>query len=409
MGLFSFSRTREAKTIALFDIDSASVGGALVRLHRRGAPEILFLSRVPIRFHPQFEFELFFKGMITALMTAGERLVAFHAKEGGAEKFGRIERACAVFAAPWYLAQTRKISWTRKSDFVVTRAGVQKLLTEEERSFASSALSREAPQIMGGAVLLERAVLSSELNGYPLSSPVGKNGKKLTLSFFSSLLSQKVKDGVDAALSRIFTGRPRTYHTYPYALGNSLLNIFPAEKDFLLVNIAGELSEIYLFRCGSFSEVAFFPSGTNTLLRLLSKKGKADPSGARALLLLAGAPHAEVSGRQAERLSFAGAEWTEEFNASLQKLTGGEGLPHTIFILGEDDTAHFVMKLLAEDSYLTALGADLSALVPLTALTIQERLRIPRGAFDPYMALMSGFFDYLFDHDEDFDALSTNL
>ena len=97
MGLFSPSK--KEKTIAIFDIGSGSVGGAIanIPLSDDGVPIIKKIARTDIKSHKVFDFDVFIKDMVSALDTTAMSLYN--------KKAGAPEEIVCVFSSPPSLSQ----------------------------------------------------------------------------------------------------------------------------------------------------------------------------------------------------------------------------------------------------------------------------------------------------------------
>src|ERR1035437_8456216 len=112
---FLFSSKKKDKIIALFDIGSGSVGGAIVRIpiDGKGVPTILKSVTNEIKFHKRLKAKNFMKDMISALDLTVNALYN--------KKVGVPDQIVCVLASPWYLSETRVIKMKREKPFIFTK------------------------------------------------------------------------------------------------------------------------------------------------------------------------------------------------------------------------------------------------------------------------------------------------
>ena len=114
---FIFSSQKKERTVAIFDIGSGSVGGAIVKIPTsgKGSPLILKSVRTDIKSHKDKElnFNNFMNDMLFALSSSADSL--YHLKGGAPD-----EIFCFV-ASPWYLSETRVIKMNREKPFIFSK------------------------------------------------------------------------------------------------------------------------------------------------------------------------------------------------------------------------------------------------------------------------------------------------
>jgi hypothetical protein len=177
MGIFS---TKKEKLVAIFDIGSGSVGGALVRIpqNKKDLPTIIKSTRTDIVNRKEVDFNLFLNDMILAL--------GFTSQDIYQSKLGAPDEIVCVLASPWYLSETRMIKMSKEHSFVFTKKIVNDLLLNEvellDKDFKEKYNGLDSlPEI------IEHPIVGVSLNGYQVDDPLGKRTKSLEMSMIISL------------------------------------------------------------------------------------------------------------------------------------------------------------------------------------------------------------------------------
>jgi hypothetical protein len=149
MGLFS-SKT-ERTSVALIDITSSSVGGALVHLETGIQPTVYYTNRLPIEMHGE-------EDISSAMLRTLDELAAALIKRGAPvlrqeTKSGHIDRVFISIGAPWQATEVRTEHITQPKQFIFTKA----VLTE---------ITRKTSAVREGYVLSGESVIATLLNGY---------------------------------------------------------------------------------------------------------------------------------------------------------------------------------------------------------------------------------------------------
>jgi len=130
-------------------------------------------------------------------------------------------------------------------------------------------------------------------------------------------------------------------YTFPFASFVVARDLFH-EKNFLFLDISGEVTDISAVRDNVIQETTSFPAGKNFLLRELAKK--ISVSSAEALsafrMLKDETLHDKAQTKTSEALSEIGKEWRASLQKALLDATPKEGLlPHDIFLAADPDVS----------------------------------------------------------------------
>ena len=226
MGLFD-SKNKSVSVVLIDVFIPSSIGGALAHIQSETTPTIYFNLREEIEAK---EHEDASEAMLRTLNEIADRLVSEGApvlrQETGS---GHIDRILVSVGAPWQKTKIRIEALSEKKPFVFTQA----LLSE---------ITKKDADIPDGYIKSEESVIATLLNGYETPKPFGKKVTRADMIILSSLLDKKVSTGIEKVLRK-------TYHTHALRLVAfasvayaAFRDIYPHEKDFLVLEVSGEAS-----------------------------------------------------------------------------------------------------------------------------------------------------------------------
>ncbi len=350
MKLFGFGKQKE-EIIAILDIGSASVGGAIVRDAALSNPEILTSARVPINFLPNVDFQAFWGCARNAAKKTLRRLLKDFPKGAG--------RVACVFSSPWFISQTRIISVTRDEQFEVDEDFFNKLIDNEISIFKSQWQSK-TERLRGEPEVLEHKVMKVALNGYRTSKPLGKRAKTLKAHIYMSLGIKRAKEDLEKDILDNFGDASVSFHTLPFAAFTSLRNIISPEWGYIFADIGGEVSDISLVREDVLEETVSFPAGKNLPTRMAAAKFKTPVEDAASLVQRFARGHASAAdaAKMAPVMEEAKEEWRRYLRQALVEISDNGPLPRDFFLIGGGAGSGGIAECAEEDFFaqFTILG-----------------------------------------------------
>jgi len=274
--MFSFSKKDEGGVIAIFDIRSASVGGALVLLRKNKKPRVLYSVRKPIAFVEKLEVDKFTSSMLRAL-----NLVVDDIQKKGVVHLNfrvlqnkEVKEAFCFFSSPWYASQMETVKINEKEPILLTREIIQSLVQKEKEDFENAGSG-----VFGGGSgveIIDNKIIQFRLNGYKTENPFKKKVKQVEASVFMSLLSADIADKVEKTVLKAF--HLDKIHMHSSALTNFLVlrDMFEAEDDSIIIDVSGEVTDISYTKNDVLKEVQSFPMGKNSLIRGIVDSFKID-------------------------------------------------------------------------------------------------------------------------------------
>lgn len=253
----------------VIDIRSDVVEGTLVNFPEKSSssdfvsPQIIYSASThfPLKLHA----------------TSGERLtkmmlksvedlcghISHEAVKFSKEKIGSVHY---VLSSPWVISQSKTVKVQFENDTLITE-GIIKNIIEEDRN----ALIENNEDDM---IFIEQKIFAVELNGYPVQDYKGKVVKSLKVSFAFSLSSDRIIKKIREATSHIFHRHIEHFHSAILLHYLSSRVKILDDREYILVHVHGELTDIAVIKKGASAHIGSFPFGSSTLLRKVSHSFK---------------------------------------------------------------------------------------------------------------------------------------
>lgn len=222
-------------------------------------------------------------------------------------------------------------------------------LFAERRVHLPARLSRSATEVFGSVknasrkVLSELAEVAARLRQHPKTSALGNIDRAAIfmappwglpdLQTGRPHFSPATAEMLQSELSGFFE-IPASFYTSAGALYRGARQVMGYERDYMLVGIGGETSELLLIADGVVTGHAVFPVGSHTVLRTLRAHADLTPTEARRIL----AEPMERRGTYREPLSAAGQHFAGSFASAAEPLlkAGDTGNVYTASHAGAD-------------------------------------------------------------------------
>jgi len=326
MGLFG----NTIKTVALIDIGSSSIGGGYASVGKDGIPRLHYATRVPIEIH---ERGLLAVDMLKALEVVGKRLI----EEGSpilhkAIGSGQVDRVLASVGSPWQETKIRTEVIENEKPFTFTKA----LLHETVR---------RNDGVEEGRLASGELVVATLLNGYETRNPFNKQATRAELIILSSTIEATVAESLRDVFTHLYHTRDIEISAFAPISYTVLRDLYPHEKDFLVVHVSGEATDLALVKRGLLVDVASVTSGLNNLTRAgrkgqpLSMTPEGDP------VPKTSSPAVKDDSQKA---------WIDALCLSLRDFSTRRALPRTVFLLADEEVREYLSRIL-DDTMLHSL------------------------------------------------------
>lgn len=344
-------------SVALVDIGSGSVAGAYLS-HGKNGHVIEYSVRVPVRIRDNEEVS---SAMLRALAEVDEKLV----KEGApllrrATGSGSVGEVFVSVASPWQETTVRTERFEETSPVTFTRSLMRELV-------------HKTAVIADGRVSSGESVIATMLNGYETSLPFGKRVNRADIVILSSTLDTAVASAIETALRATYHTRSISFTAFASLTYTVFRDIFPHEKDYLIVDVTGEATDIVFVKRGLLASVVSVPLGVSHLVHSLGT------------LLPTPDMHTETGKIHITKTNGGGAAaaarstWVGHIVAALKTFSEHHALPRTIFLLADDPVREYIRRALDDESLRSLWLSD----EPLSILPVLASHFLPRVTIAP--------------------------
>ncbi|HEY4496477.1 MAG TPA: hypothetical protein VJC04_03970 [Candidatus Paceibacterota bacterium] len=344
MSFTSFLKRKNEQSYLLFDIGSGSVGGGVVAMNG-GKPKIVYNNREQFSFEREINQKKLFANMIRALEKSANDLQKNGMPHLTFTRFGdqRIRNIFFILSAPWCLSRTKILKMKKDEPFTLTPNFLERIVNTEELEF-----DKDAPKIGDGLYeskvklnAVEKKIIKIRLNGYELRSPMYKKASNLELSLFISITTDKIKEAIEKATTKIFGHNWHCeFNSFVLSSFIALRDSFPNKHDFIFMDVSGEATEMAFVRNQVILETISFPYGRNTLIRRLAQILKIEPALAESLMLL------RLNNRIEEALKIVGDEWLKLMATVIADFAKDDFVPTRVFLTADQEIRNYFEKLI---------------------------------------------------------------
>ena len=338
MGIFS--KQKDERELALvFDVGSSSVGGALFEIQKFGIPKIVLSIREPIILEEKINVDRFL-----FLTTKSLEIVASKICMSGFKKPLKI---FCVLSSPWYASQTRVIKLEKNTPFLFTSKLADSLIQKEISIF------KEEHSTDNKIEPFEFKNIKTMLNGYVTSDPFNKKAKKLEMTLLISMSGDKVLKSIEESIFKHFHSKDIEFSSFAMASFAVVRDMFTRQEDFMLIDIAGEVTDISIIKKDVLSDSISYPLGRNFIIRGVADRLNLTLSEAKSFVYLYKDRHAiESTEKKLDSvISKLKKQWLDEFQKSLANISNDVSIPSTIFITVDQDFADFFGDIIKNEQF----------------------------------------------------------
>lgn len=340
MGLFSGNKNN-GELVAVFDIGTSRIGGAIFQMQKSGVPKIIFTAHEPIIVLEEMDIDQFF-----SLTTKSLSVVMSKMSQSG---LGSPKKFFCVLSTLWYGSQTRIIRLVKNTPFVFNLKLADDLIQKEINLFKEEHIENTNAKVLP----IELKNMKTMLNGYETSTPLNKKAKELEMTIFISMSSLQFLDQIQEITASNFHSKIVKFSSSAMVSFAVARDMFKEVKSFLLVDIDGEMTNIAMVKQGILSESFSFPMGRNFMTRNLAKELSSTLDEANSLMSLHKDGHAETGTRNNLEpiMNKLKTEWLHKFQECLANLSNDISIPSTIFMTVDRDLADFFRQIIENEQF----------------------------------------------------------
>jgi len=321
-----FKWARRNHPVVIFDIGSASIGGAVVYFNKE-VPQITYTTRVRLPFQEEADGRHLLPHIEEILSQ-----VARSIQKDGLQPKGKVttvpREVVCIFSSLWSNTQTTGASFQHKERFEVTDTILDNLLAQVHEKNKEGKTS--------DSVTIEEIIINSLLNGYPTQYPVGKEVQSIYVTLLESSITKELHTKIQDILYTVFNPDiPLLLRSFTLAAFSVTRDTFEDIKDFLLVDVTGEITGLAVVRDSTLGDTLSFPYGRNSIVRDIARRTKSVPEDVLARIKIAGSSNESTIKRNSAEED---SHWIEMFGKACEELSSENNpLPQTVFLVVDSD------------------------------------------------------------------------
>lgn len=362
--MWFFKRRDARESVLLLDVRSSGVGAAYASFEGE-TPVIHHAVRVPSKPSIESVKEALNKALALTL-SAGAPVLR------DATGSARVHRAIVSVGSPWQRTAIETLKRETDAPFTFTPK-VLASMTEKVR------------HLQAGHTEATTAVIATLLNGYEAREPFGRRTTRAAAVVVETSVEEKLAEIVVTALREKLHIRDTTFVSSQWLTYGVLRNLYPHEREYVIVDADTNATEVTLVARGLLSRVASAQAGTGVLHGIHPEGVGAIERGVRVIKDLA-PTSALAEGR---------AAWLQKVVGALTALSKDQALPRTLFLLTEEEDVPF-MKTLLDDTSIRSLWLTDTPLSILPIMCGQLSAHVKtngHGDCNPFLMLMALFVE----------------
>jgi len=343
MGLFS--STSNKKNIELIcDIGNRSVGISLVEyVFGVKTPNVIFTDRFYSPYKEVKDIEniisVFSKDLKGLLNNALKHCISLGITPTSVSCF---------YSSPWYIAQTHILKVKQSEPIVFSKTIMKKILDEGKKSFLSEDIKKEYFFYAKDLRLIENRITQIKLNGYQTNKPFGKKASNVEASVFFGAVPKEIIALVEDVIDHMWHKIKVQHHTFPIASFSLLRNELNITGNFLIVNIADDITDMSFVNDNILLDTISFPLGKRKLIESIENNCNINYELASSALSMYSKK--EIYSEQAicieNAIKSSKKDWINHFENSYGILTKKNVLPEIIYLISDDRIAPFFESML---------------------------------------------------------------
>lgn len=354
---FLFRKHKEQSSI-VFDINAESVGAAIVLSKPDAEPRVIYMCREYF-FHGAFA-EKSARQVIDAMREAFARLEVFLAKNILSHPIFRAYapvNAHYAFSAPWLESKIKTVTLEWPEPTLVTEKFIAALVEREGAAFKAELAARPGAS-KTSFIVIENKVTSIRLNGYEVAEPYGKRAKTADVSLCISAIPTEIRDAVAFPAAGKVRSRKNYFSSFSSAAAEVIKKSVD-QKEFVVLDILGPLTEIMIVRHGLLSAGATIPVGDDMLINAVAKHFSLSHAEAlsRIKMFSKGHMHDEAASAMKKIIVQERAVWRAAFESTMNAAAQMLSVPPAVFVIARADDAPFFVRTLRKES-IVEFGVD---------------------------------------------------
>ncbi len=343
MSFWNLFGIKRNSVLAIIDIGSSQVSGALVLVSKNRSGhknhQIVFNTKVEISVDGELDFDRFDFEIIKAIKMVTHKLV----RSG----FTQPEKFVCFLASTFLVSQTKVINFSQDKQFVFTQKILEGITKREAEDFRARNEKGDQFQI------IENKVMQIKLDGYEVAKPFDKKITKLSLAQFLSGSPVSQLNKIRSAIGSQSHSEKISFHSYNFAAFSTLRDLLAGKKNFIAVDIGGELTDVSLCMDGVLLENLSFPYGLNAIIRDTARSQQTFRAEAKSQLALysEGRLQSRAKNIFEQSLAVSRQKWTSLMAEALSLMMETSVIPDQIILTGDTIANQVFVNWLKEGDF----------------------------------------------------------
>ena len=343
MSLF-LKAENKGELMLVFNIGSSFVGGEFFLAQKSGIPKIIFSVEEPIPIEGKID--------INRLLFLTMQTLQTVVKKVHKARIGVPKRIFCVLSSPWYVSQTRTVNLEKNTSFIFTAKLADSLIKKEINLFKEEHLM-EKTDIDNAFRIIEFKNIKTVLNGYETSKPLNQKVKELQMTIFVSIGGEQILRKIEETIKIYFHSSQITFSSSALASFTMVRDTYGEQENFLLIDIGGEVTDIFMVKKNALHESITFPLGLNFFIRGIASSFHCTLNEASSLFSLFRDGHAEEKLVKKLRpvLNQLKTKWLKQLEESLANFTKDISIPSTIYVATDKKMANFFSEIIKTEQF----------------------------------------------------------
>lgn len=351
MGLFSTKI--EEEIVAVLEISSGGVSGALFLKDQKKLPFVLATASTKIRIRESVDASMLQKEILAA--------VDHICSELQTRAIVKPSKIYCIMSTPWAHGELRSIHVKKEKEFHFTEVYAQKLIASE--------IAKLQEEIKKDLQIIDKKITKVSLNGYNVKSPHGQKTTAVVLEMFLSFAYKSFVQDLEDKIHKTF--KSKIFFTSQmladFVFARDFMSV---SKDALILNIGAEITEVVLVKGEYMTSTAFFPYGANNLIRNMAIKLGKTIAETESLFRLYNDNSLDVQSEElVERgIKFTTDMWQSGLKQVLLEMLPNRHLPETVFLFARDEVATCLYSKISNQSFpeFTTGHTEFDVIIPST-------------------------------------------
>lgn len=331
--------------MAIIDIGSDQVSGALFLSGQKEKTNISsnfrIFEQINLPSRLSVNFKVYIKDVTEALDKVLRKLASYEQKP---------QAVFCFLSSPYFVAQTKDIVWQAEKKKNISEKFIKSLIDQASEDFAAVNSSLYPEILDDQTIAIENETMKIALDGYVSGLSANKTVNKVEISQFISLGSRSLLGHFKNLINGYFPKATLKFQTFSFAAYSIFKDLIGPKEDFLLIDTAGDITDILVICDGVLAEHRTFPFGRRQVLKKMTAMAGTVSSEATTLLNSINDENANavLRARAEKALEPVFAEWSSHFRKALEQIAETVFVPTRAYLVGNSESDKLFKKWIGE-------------------------------------------------------------